>query len=233
MAAQQSKYGRLCDEVKKNALECINRRYTIDGWFNQSDSKKREKILNDLKEKITGEQIAPRKISKPKRVKAIWEEGDIVAYHLVNIVEDAYRKPSDFWFYGKYILLKIVKIKKNPVSKILPELVCDEWMYCSVYDWIGDVIPDISIIKSLNFHPLKYNDVRKEYDYVAIIYNTILNPSYKRKHDAAVIGNDKSGKYPPRLNAYSYNADVIEFTLSRMPKFTLKEIGYYNENGMP
>ena len=233
MAAQQSKYGRLCDEVKERALECIDRRYTMDGWFNQRDSQKRETILNDLKERIIGEQLAKKKNSRPKSVKAIWKENDIVAYHLVNIVEDEYRKPSDFWFYGKYILVKIVKVDKRPMSKIIPELVCDEWMYCSVYDWIGDEIPDISIVENLNFHPLAYNKMRKEHDYVASIYNTVLNPSYKRKHDAVVIGNDRSGKNPPRLSNYSYNADVIEFTLSRMPKFTPEGIGYYNVNGMP
>ena len=233
MAVQQSKYGRLCDEVQQNALECINRRYTMDGWFNTKDSQKREAILKNLKNRLVGEQVSRKKISKPKRVKAIWKEGDVIAYHLVNIVEDEYRKPSDYWFYGKYILLKIVKVDKKPMSKIMPELASDEWMYCSVYDWIGENIPDINIVDNLNFHPLAYNDVRKEYDYVAGIYSTVINPFYKRKHDAIIIGNDSSSKLPPRLAAYSYSADVIEFLLSRMPKFTADEIGYYNINGMP
>ena len=233
IAALQTKYGRLCTEVKNNALECIEKRCTIDGWFNKKDSVKREKVLNDLKEQLTGEQPQRKKVSKPKRVKAIWQENDVIAYHLVNIVEDEWRKPSDYWFYGKYILLKIVKVNKNPMSKIMPELAYDEWMYCSVYDWIGDEIPDIRIIDELNFHPIAYNEGREEHDYVAFIYSKVVNPFYRRKHDAVVIGNDKSGKLPVRVDLYSYSADVIEFLLDKAPKFTENEIGYYNINGMP
>lgn len=31
LAVLQCKYGRLCDEVKNNALECIDKRFTMDG----------------------------------------------------------------------------------------------------------------------------------------------------------------------------------------------------------
>ena len=145
VAAQQVKYGRLCDEVKEYALECIKRRYTFDGWYNEKDCAKRAAVLGTLKEQLTSQQPLRRKISKPKRFKAIW------------------RQDMDYWFYGKYILLKIVTVQKNPVSKIMPELACDEWMYCSVYDWIGDEIPDINIINDLNFHPLRFNEYRKDH----------------------------------------------------------------------
>lgn len=233
LATLQTKYGRLYEEVKNNALECIDKRYTMDGWFNKKDSIKREKILLDLKNQLIGEQIQRRKVAKPKCEKAIWKENDIIAYHLVNIVENQWKKPSDYWFYGKYVLLKIVKVIRTPVSKIMPELVSDEWMYCSIYDWIGDEIPNVQIIDNLNFHPISYNEYRGEHDYVASIYSKVVNPFYKRKHDAIIIGNDASNKLPPRLAAYSYSADVIEFLLSRMPKFTADGIGYYNINGMP
>lgn len=233
MAAQQVKYGRVCDEVRKNALECIDRRYTMDGWYVHKDCVKREKVMMKLKEDLLKENIVHRKVSKPKKVKAIWKENDVVAYHLVNIVEDQWRKPSDYWFYGKYILLKIVTVKRNPISHIISDIDYDEWMYCAVYDWIGDEIPDIDIISNLNFHPIRYNNVRKEYDYVSSIYSKVLNPSYRRKHDAVVIGNDMSGKFPPNMKKCSYSADVIEFLLAKMPKFTPDEIGYYNINGMP
>lgn len=234
LAALQTKYGRLHEEVKNNALECIDKRYTMDGWFSKKDCIKREKELLILKNQLIGEQIQRRKVPKPKCEKAIWNENDIIAYHLVNIVENQWNKPSDYWFYGKYVLLKIVKVIKTPVSKIMPELVSDEWVYCSIYDWIGDEIPDMKIIDNLNFHPISYNEYRKEHDYVANIYSKVVNPFYKRKHDAVVIGNDTSNKLPPRLAAYPcYSADVIELLLSKMPKFTVDEIGYYNVNGMP
>lgn len=132
VAAQQTKYGRLCEEVKVNALKCIERKYTIDGWFNQKDCAKRAAVLNKLKEQLTAEQPLRSKVSKPKRIREIWQQGDVVAYHLVNILADEWRKPEDYWFYGKYILLKIVIVDKIPSSKIMPELACDEWMYCSV-----------------------------------------------------------------------------------------------------
>lgn len=179
-----------------------------------------------------GEHIPRRKVPMPKRFKALWHENDVIAYHLVNIVDNQWFKKSDFWFYGKYILLKIVNIQKVPMSKIMPELICDEWMYCSVYDWIGDEIPDLEIINNLNFHPLEFNAFRQEYDYVAIIYSSVVHSDYKQKHDAVVIGNDISGKMPPRLESYSYNADAIEFLLSHISDFTPEGIGYYNINGM-
>jgi len=234
LATQQCKYGRLCDEVKENALECIKREYTVHGWYNPKDEKKRQAVLDKLKKQLESEPVPRKKISKPKRERAIWRENDVVAYHLVNIFENEYRKPSDYWFYGKYILLKIVRVDKKPISHIMPELACDEWMYCSVYDWIGDSIPDMDIVKDLNFHPFKYNEYRKEYDYGAYIYSTVINPAYKRKHDTVVIGNDTSGKLPPRLRQnMELCADVIEFLLSKTPKFTPEEIGFFNKNGMP
>lgn len=234
IASQQSKYGRLCDEVKENALECINRRYTMDGWFNKKDCAKREVVLEKLKSQLLEEQLPRKKVTKPKRNKAIWKEQDIVAYHLVNIVEDQWRKPSDYWFYGKYVLLKIVDVDRQPMSKIIPDLAYDEYMWCSVYDWIGDEIPDIDIVDNLNFHPVGYNKIKDEFYYTANIYSTVLNPYYKRKHDAIVLGNDSLSKMPPRMNEYfCYCADVIEFMLNDMPMFTKDGIGYYTKNGMP
>ena len=108
-------------------------------------------------------------------------------------------------------------------------------MYVSIYDWIGDEIPDFSIINDLLFHPINFvnSKLSTEYDYVARIYSQVINPYYKRKHDAKVIGNDTSGNMPPRIIPYSYSADVIEFLLEKMPKFNPKEIGYYNTYGMP
>lgn len=109
LAFLQTKYGRLCDEVKDNALYCIDRRFTTDGWFNKNDIIQRSRVLIDLKNKILCCDNIRKKIAKPKREKALWKENDVVAYHLVNIVDNQYKKISDYWYYAKYILLKVVK----------------------------------------------------------------------------------------------------------------------------
>jgi len=155
MAAVQQKYGILLPEVKENALRVIDNGedftlQEVKGY--DSDYKKREKALNGLKEKLLAPPLPKKKISKPSYSKPRWKLGDVV---LSQIVCPAYKDKS--WFYNKYVLYRVSYLKRTSVSCIKPDLAYYERVCSGLYNWIGDRIPDLSIIKNLDYCTYKYN----------------------------------------------------------------------------
>ena len=53
-----------------------------------------------------------------------------------------------------YALLRVIELKRYPVSKILPNELYEERMIVGLYNWAGDEIPDPEIIKNLQFIPV-------------------------------------------------------------------------------
>jgi len=151
MAAIQQKYGILMPEVKEHALHIINNN---SDWMYKDypqapkGLKKREKVMRDLKEKLLAPPLPKRKVPKPRTSKPRWKIGDVVASKIVY-PEYEYR-----WFFNKYVLYRVVRLNTSDVSFLKPGLAYNEWVFGALYDWIGDEIPDVSIIKDLDYYKI-------------------------------------------------------------------------------
>ena len=148
VAAIQQKYGILMEEVKDNALRCIDDGIDIALWEGSGEKtiKKREKVLNDLRDKLLASPLPKRKVAKPFYQKPRWKLGDVVAS---QIVLSGYK---DEWYYNKYVLYRVAYLETSSVSTLKPDLAYSESAFGALYDWVGDEIPDPAIIKNLDYY---------------------------------------------------------------------------------
>ena len=89
---------------------------------------------------------------KPRTIKCPWKKGALLAYKISTYDK---RKTSPFW--NKYVLLRIIDIKKWPLSAIKPDIYFDESMYVALYNWVGDSIPTVNEIENLQYIPISYD----------------------------------------------------------------------------
>lgn len=86
------------------------------------------------------------KIARMRTIKCPWKKGALLAYRISTCTD---KKASRFW--GKYVLLRIIEIKRWPISSILPDVLYDESMYVALYNWVGEDIPNADIASDLEF----------------------------------------------------------------------------------
>lgn len=63
-------------------------------------------------------------------------------------------KYEDHPCFNKYVLLRVILVKKKPVSHLFATELYDEEMAIGLYNWIGSEIPDKSIVDGLEFTPI-------------------------------------------------------------------------------
>lgn len=146
--------GRLSEFVKSKALLCLERGNDLQRWNtsnNQKNYKKRKKVLEDLKNMILSPAPPPTKVRKLTVCHCPWRVGSLLAYRIVTNKEVLADHPC----FMKYVLLRVIKIQKHPISSILPSEYYDESMLVGVYGWIGDEIPSLEIVKELEFIPIE------------------------------------------------------------------------------
>ena len=149
IAAFQQRYGVLMPEVKDKAIEIIDSGKSMEIW-EDSDKRsieKRKKVLAELKDKLQSPPLPRKKIPKPDIERHRWNVGDVVAGQLVHSYD------SEKWFYNKFVLFKVIEIKKTSLSHIKPDLVYDEWVYGLMYDWVGDELIPAEQVNSLDYCP--------------------------------------------------------------------------------
>lgn len=105
------------------------------------------------KDSMLGKLDSP--IPKKKRIRTLshishcpWPVGSLLAYRIISS-KHPYVTQSPF--YGKYVLLRIIQIKRHPVSNLVPDALWNESMLVGLYDWIGDRIPESGITDHLSF----------------------------------------------------------------------------------
>lgn len=152
------KYKKLMpkNSVRKNTAPVKDPQIKPDEFFEQlhklgggcaENAKKRRLVLKETEEYLT----APAAAVKPKKfslVKCPWTSGDIVAVKS----HSAERTPYCSYQNGKYILLLILKVIKEPVSELIPaETAAKESVIAGFYDYYGDNIPDENEIGLIPF----------------------------------------------------------------------------------
>ena len=104
--------------------------------------------MNDLEKKLLGSQPPKKKIKKATVRHCPWKAGDLLAYHMIT---NPRRKNEPL--FGKYVLLRVLRVDQKPLSKIVPTDLYDESMLIGLYGWCGDSCPDPEIVDQLEYIP--------------------------------------------------------------------------------
>ena len=151
------KKGRLSPFVKEKALLALQSGLDLERWRsagNEKEYKRRIKVLDNLKETILSPMPPAKKIKKPTVHHCPWKVGSLLAYRIVSA-----ERMNDHPLFMKYVLLRVVKIKKHPVSKLFKAEYYDESMMVALYNWIGSKIPDPEIVNQLEYTFISENSL--------------------------------------------------------------------------
>ena len=130
LAETQWSLGRLEDNVKEKALYYIREGRSLKLWNeeNRKKAKIREKVLEELKNKLLSEQPEEKHISQYKLYQCEWKLGDVYAYVLESKYAEEHGLKGDYLLIhkvGEYVfwpghVIPIVRIKIAQ-SKRIPE----------------------------------------------------------------------------------------------------------------
>ncbi len=148
------KKGRLSTYVKGKAFNAFENGCDLERWNSKGNEKnylKRKKVLDELRNVILSPMPPAKKIKKPTVHHCPWRVGSLLAYRIVSNKNYLSGHPCN----NKYVLLRVVRIDKNPVSKLFDTGYYDESMMVGLYNWIGSEIPDPSIVQNLEYTPVE------------------------------------------------------------------------------
>ncbi|MBC5786898.1 hypothetical protein [Clostridium facile] len=154
LALSQWKKGRLLPEVKQQAIAIIDAGTDLERW--QQDEKllkKRITVLQKLKDTLNSPMPAAKKMRPPSVWHSPWAVGDLLAYQITN--------PTILYpeFLHKYVLLRVIKIRKIPFLSSMDTPWHDESILVGLYQWYGDEIPNADIVNQLEYAVIGENDV--------------------------------------------------------------------------
>jgi len=143
LAETQWKTGRLLDCVKQKAIRIIDSRENLKLWEKdgvaKSDLKKREAVLEKLKEQLLSAQPDAKKITKQYKENSPFNEGDIFTYKNNT---------------GNLVLFRVIGIHQDKGGRS---------SVCEILDWYDTRLPekngkvDIKAVKSLSFTHIAIN----------------------------------------------------------------------------
>ena len=90
------------------------------------------------------------KPKKPTVYHCPWKAGSLLAYRIVSNTN-----LSDHPCFMKYVLLRVIRVKKNPLSTRFDTGYYDESMLVGLYNWMGSVIPHTEIVHILKYIPIE------------------------------------------------------------------------------
>lgn len=146
LALCQWELGRLSAAVKEKAIYWLRR--PVEGI---------SKDAMDMLE-ITLHSSMPKKKHVPLPAwvaKCPWPAGSLLAYRIISH-ENGKVRNSPYW--EKYVLLRVIMIKRKPVAMLAPDAGWSESMLVGLYNWCGNTIPDASIVDRLEFTPISVID---------------------------------------------------------------------------
>lgn len=172
VALFQWENGILMEEVKQNALACINDFRYMERWekAGQKMFEERKKVIGDLRYKIenvkSNEQKVIRKKTNKLCSKTKWKVGDILLYKMNapmlpwNEIGEELRcklHHAQKILTENYLLFQVVDVNVNPVSTICPDLDYSSDAIVMLYDWIGKEKPTVEDIKELKYKKIINN----------------------------------------------------------------------------
>jgi hypothetical protein len=141
LADTQWKLGRLEPRVQKRAISLIDKGSSLDRWREAGPKElaKRQRILDDLKERWTSPQPkkAEIKVKAPSKI-ATWTPGELISYRLAS---------------GKQVILCLEEIHEGHHARL------------SALDWVGDEVPVGAALNKLKRKRLHIEDLPKATGY--------------------------------------------------------------------
>ena len=139
LALRQWEHGRLSARVKEKAL-----------LWGQCPTINISKVaLCQLISTLDSPMPKKKRVPLPSWVqKCPWPVGSLIAY---RIISSDHPHVTESPFYKKYVLLRIIQIKKLSVTPLAPNDAWDDRMLVGLYNWLGDSIPDPSVADNLQF----------------------------------------------------------------------------------
>lgn len=236
----QWKNGILLDEVKQRAIECIDNEEYLERWKEGKIYEKRKKVLADLKDKLLN-RVNPVREKFPKcpaylRYKTKWEAGDLLAFKMTSPIKDWELSTSEenrrgfreaqVRIQGRYLLLRVIKIGRTPVSAIVPELDYSSDAVVMLYDWVGDELPAAETADGLSFRPIMSEYWKTPKEVVSAIC-LVSNGTREDKKWAEItrIGQDKEFPVPEMYTRHpgAPCQVVSRFTTTLIETFALDE----------
>ena len=160
LALCEWKKGRLSARAKENALRELDEGRDLERWNtpgNEKEYKQRKKVLDNLRQTLLSPMPPMKPVKKPTVHHCPWKVGSLLAYRIVSAKEHLDGQPC----YGKYVLLRVVKIQKRSISSLFDTGYYDESMLVGLYNWIGNELPNSKIVQSLNYIPISKTGLPK------------------------------------------------------------------------
>ncbi|PDZ44225.1 hypothetical protein [Bacillus wiedmannii] len=146
LASIQWKLRRLQENVKQEALQIIESGADLARWEEEPKlQKKREVVLNKLREQLHSPQPEAKKVPKRFIANTSLKAGDAVSYELVS---------------GSYIILKVIEI--------IEEWHGDRYPLFEICDWEGREVPSKEQINQFGLKKRIYEDGKQEMMKLAI-----------------------------------------------------------------
>lgn len=220
LALSEWKHGRLSDFVKSKALGALDNGKDLERWNiagNEKNYEKRKKVLREFREIILQPMPTAKKIKKPTVHHCPWKEGDLLAYRIVSDKQSLENHPC----FMKYVLLRVVKIEKHPISKLFDTEYYDETMLVALYNWMGSTIPNPEIVNRLKYIPImNETDIALPKDVVPI-FNWKTErfvwldwlPTKDAPGDITILGHDENFKnaFPDYFKQPLYSCVLTHF----------------------
>ncbi|ERJ13300.1 hypothetical protein [Haloplasma contractile] len=153
LADTQWKLGRLLPEVKKKALEHLKIGSNLERWQiegSKKDYEKRKAVLYELAEQLNTPMPEKKKIRQYRLYQTDWKNGDVYAYQFHS------EESKEYNLYGKYLLFR-----KTTEGEVWPGHICP---VVHVYRWIGEDIPEASMISDLDCIPMTFHGTPRKYE---------------------------------------------------------------------
>ncbi len=186
LALCEWKKGRLSIYAKEKALSALESGRDLERWNsfgNEKNYKKRIEILKELRNILLSPMPPAVKPRKPTIHHCPWAVGSLLAYKIVANKQRLENHPC----YSKYVLLRVVKIYKHPLSKLLPCDYYNESMLVGLYNWIGSEIPDPKIVDSLDFITIEEYSIPAPTNAVDFSLLNTLSEEAKNKAENAIL----------------------------------------------
>ncbi|QEH67730.1 hypothetical protein [Cellulosilyticum sp. WCF-2] len=135
LADLEWKYGRLSERVKARALGYLETGKGLEAWeeCSNTDYKKREQVLEQLREKLLSPMPAEKKIRVPKPYECEWKLGDVFAYQFTS---DYSKKKG---VENHYMVFRVIQLVRSKSDNSIQPVV-------QVYKWMGKELPGLDVI---------------------------------------------------------------------------------------